>query len=237
MAWFGFGFVTPAAEEAGGDPVAALDAWTDNGTGVSLGAAGSKTVSAGTDRVLMAHTTTVGGTGIPVTALSWGGQAMDLVESGASTAGRDMDSATWILDEAGIAAGSGTAFAVTPATGSVQFRIRAGSYENVDQTNPVVDSFSEESATAGADPASSAMTTVDEGMAVVLTAINRGTSDAGTEDMAYGNATERVEDNASSQQYASVADAATTGASFTPSITSTQTSGRVHLHGVTLRKA
>jgi hypothetical protein len=54
MAWFGFGFVTPAAEEAGGDPVAALDAWTDNGTGVSLGAAGSKTVSASPGRVTAA---------------------------------------------------------------------------------------------------------------------------------------------------------------------------------------
>ncbi len=212
-----------------------LDAWLDNGTSVSLASPGSRTISAGDDRLFLAHPTSAAGSSVLITGLSWGGQAMTLVDEETSTGGRDLHSSVWRLDEAGIDAASGTAFIVTPNSGSTQFRIRSATYENVDQVSPVVGSFAVSSVNAGDDPISSELVTINGGKAVAATAINRGTSDAGTEDISYSNMTEQVEENASTSQYSSVADTDVDGTGFTPGVTSTQTGGRVHLIGVSLR--
>ena len=214
--------------------VALLDAWLDQGTGVSLAAPGSRALSAGTDRLFLAHVSTAGTT-TPVTALSWGGQAMTLVDSEASTGGRDLDTAVFRLEDADIAAAVGDAFIVTPDSGGVSFRMRTATYQNVDQTTPVLDSFNSTSVGQGDDPVSQSLTTAENGIAIAAVSINRGQDDAGTEDVSYTNLTERVEDNASTGQYSSVADANTDGTDFTPTLTTTQTNGRVHLIGLTLQ--
>lgn len=214
-----------------------LDDWADQGVTVSIGAPGSRSFSPGPNRLLVAHVVNVGATAQDITALSYGGQAMTLVEDSASTVGRDMDSSAWILGEAGLAAAVGTAFVATPSSGSVQFRLRSAVYENIDQADPIVSSADIQSVSAGDDPIPTALTTVSDSVAIAAASINAGTADDGVEDVVFSNMSERVQDDASSNQYTCVSAAATNGSNFTPALTTTQTARITHLIQMALRSS
>ena len=213
--------------------VASLDAWTEVAT-VRNGSP-SFAISDGSNRLLVVALYVRAGAASPVTALSYGGQPLTKAQDAATTAGPDLDTAIWTLNEAGIAAASGTAFSITPNTTGVSFRLNAATYQNVDQTDPIVDEFAATN-TSGGNPTTEALTSVAGGIAIAYLTANRGTSDGGaTEDAAYSNMTERQE-SAQPTSYNSVADAATMGATFTPGTTLThETAG--HLLGISLRKA
>lgn len=229
-AWFVHGIVASSGSVGGGAPAAALDAWAN----VLTTRSGTTTypVSAGDDRLLLVSEYTRAGVADPVTALTYGNQPMTKVVGQATTTGPDLDSGLWYLNDAGIAAATDAIFRITPSTGSVQFRLAAGTYENVDQTTPVVDNDSSVN-NSGASPVDPTLTSIVDGLAVVGLYANRGTSDgAPTEDATYVNMTERVE-QAATQSYMSVADAATDAVTFTPDTTLVHaTSG--HLLGLTL---
>lgn len=224
---------TQAAALSSAPDIALLDAWTNVST--AIGTPGSKPVSAGANRLELARTSSRAGSAVTVTALSYGGQPMTLVDEEITITGPDFHTALWSLDEAGIAAASGTAFSITPSSGATQFRLQAGSYENVDQLDPIVDNFSV-NADSGGNPTSQALTTVAGGKALAIVGANRGSDDLGaTEDAAYSNMTERVE-VIGTQSYNSIADADTDGTNFTPGTTVTHQTV-AHLIGVSLRKA
>ncbi len=198
---------------------------------------GSFSISAGSNRVLIVNECARGGPNAsPVTAITYGGQSLTQVITASTTAGGpDMDSAIWILDEAGIAAASGTAFSITPTTAGITFAMFAASYENVDQTDPTVDEFSATNTTSG-NPTTQALTSLADGYAIAALNANRGTNSGGaTEDASYSNMTEEQE-IADGNAYFSVADAATTGATFTPGTTLTHEDAG-HLLAVSLRPA
>jgi len=214
--------------------IALLDAWTNESTAIDT--PGSKTVSAGSDRVLFARTHTRGDPLRTVTALTYGGQSMTLVEEETSTGGQDMHTALWILNDAGIAAAANTSFGITSdnATG-VQFRLQAGSYEGVDQANPVVDNFSSASVNAGDTPVASALTTVDGGVAIGTIGLNVGTSANPDPEASFTNMTERLALAATTTHHV-IGEVDTDGTSFTPTLTTTHAS-RAQLLGVALRPA
>lgn len=214
-------------------PIATLDSWT-NVTNF-IGTPGSKTVSAGDSRLLVVRTSLRTTSDSTITGVSWGGQAMTLVDRETTTTNPDLDTAVWELDEAGIAAASGTSFTLTDSGSllNTQFRLQAGSYENVDQTDPIVDSFSV-NATGGANPTTTALTTVDGGKVLAFVGANRGTNDGGaTEDASYSNMTEQLEQTGTTS-YTSLAEADADGSNFTPGTTVTHES-IAHVVGVSLR--
>ena len=183
--------------------VAVNDAWVDQAT--ARNSLGSRAVSAGSNRLLVAVALTAAGSSDPLTALNWGGQAMTAALSTATTTGRDLDVQVFTLDEAGIAAAVGTAFTGTPNTTGVGFRLLVASYEDVSQTDFSVDDFID-TVTDASNPVSEALTTVDSSFAVAILAANRGTGDGGaTEDASYSNMTEQVE-GAASDYYISGSD-------------------------------
>ncbi len=167
-------------------------------------------VSAGNNRVLIVAEYSASQFIDPVTAVSYGGQPMTKVIGAATTVGRDMNSGLWILDEAGLAAAVGDEFVLIPNSLGVSFRLAAGSYANIDQSDPVIDEFASTDDDAG-NPPTEALTTRDEGFVVAALFANRGLNDGGaTEDSSYSNMTERVGEEVE-LAYLSVADAPTTG--------------------------
>ena len=122
-------------------------------------------IPAGDNRVLVVAEFTRAGAADPVTAVSYGGQAMTKVIGAATVAGPDMDTGLWILNEAGIAAATDQRFVLVPTTTGVSFRLAAGSYANVDQSDPVIDEFATTDDSNG-NPVSEALTTRDEGFVV-----------------------------------------------------------------------
>ena len=220
---------------AGGvQPIVLLDSWTNVST--SIGTPGSKSVSSGSNRLLLVRTLNrVNGTGIDITAVTWGGQSLTLVEEENSTGGPDMHTALWRLNEAGIAAASGTAFGLTPSSGTDEFRMQAASYENVDQSSPIVDNFSAASTVAGGDPAASALTTVAGGVALGFIGINQGTGIEPDADASFSNMTERLE-VPSANQHTLIGETDTDGTNFTMTLSTSHLS-RAHLLGVSLRPA
>lgn len=203
-------------------PVLALDAWTL----VSSAAAtpGSKTVSAGTSRVLLyavSNRNGVASAGAQLTAVSYGGQAMTQVERTESAGpGTDTEVSLWILDEAGIAAASGTAFTITHGnTGAVQYRAFAGSYEVVDQATPVLDSFAAIAA-SGAAPTASALTTGVGGVVLGFIGNSEGSNTSTPDVTAWGGGLTELLENTGTASYASLAELLdATGANVTPSPT------------------
>ncbi len=194
-----------------------LDSWSTVSTATSN--FGSRTISAGNNRLLVVRVSVAGGSLREPTVVTYGGQEMTLVDSEATTSSRDFHTSLWVLDDAGIVAASTTDFDVTlDGSGSVQFRLQTATYEDVRQVTPVLDNYSV-SATGGATPTSEALTTNNGGIAIVAAGDNEGTGGTDPDvDVSYSNMTERLEDQGS-QAYTSNADAATDGTDFTPSLT------------------
>ncbi len=162
----------------------------------------------------------------PTTGITYGGQALTQVASQSNSPGADLDSAVWVLDEAGIAAASGDAIAFTPSTlaGGATFRAAAAAYDDVDQTSIDLDNFTSVSASAGTEPAvSTALTSEDGGLVFLCYGANQ-TTDA---DATYTNLTEQLEISAAGI-YLGVGEATASGSSFTPnaSLTVSATNGR-----------
>ncbi len=213
--------------------VTIVDAWTEVGT--SITASPTFAVSSLTDGCLVARTSSAGGVLRTVTALSYGNQAMTLVDEESTTTGRDLHTALWVLDAAGLAAAVDTAFDITSDnTEATQFRLQAATYANVNQAGLTLDNFSV-SATGGATPTPEALTTDNRGIAIIAAATNIGTSDDPDPDVTYSNLTERLE-SAGTQAYAGIADAATDGTDFTASTTYSDTSTG-HMLGLSLSVA
>ena len=220
---------------AGGvQPIVLLDSWTNVSTDIDT--PGSKSVSSGSNRMLFVRTSYRIDPGVDITAVTYGGESLTLVEEENSTGGVDLHTALWRLNEAGIAAASGTSFGLTPSTGGPEFRMHAASYENVDQSSPIVDNFSSVSVNAGDDPVASALTTVAGGIALGLIGINQGTSTIEPDpDASFSNMTERLEIAAANSHHL-VGEADTDGSNFTATLSTSHLS-RAHLIGVSLRPA
>jgi len=215
-------------------PVVLLDAWTNVSTDIDT--PGSKAVSSGSNRLMLVRTSYRIDPGVDITAVTYGGESMTLVEDENSTGGQDLHTALWRLNEAGIAAASGTAFGLTPSTGTTEFRMQAASYENVDQSSPIVDSFSSVSVNAGDDPIASALTTVAGGIALGLIGINQGTVTIEPDpDASFSNMNQRLEIAAANSHHL-IGEAATDGSNFTATLSTSHLS-RAHLLGVSLRAA
>ncbi|MGI9451946.1 MAG: hypothetical protein ACR2QH_15090 [Geminicoccaceae bacterium] len=213
--------------------VTILDSWAVVAT--SINDAGTAfPVSAGDDRILLFKFSLSSAVGFPLTSVSYGGQALTQVEAAATTSGRDLNSSLWILDEAGIAAASDTDFDWTPTSGTSATRMVAGSYQDVDQVDPTVDS-DVTTDIAGGTPSTPALTTVDGGRTVGTFSNNRGTDDTPDPDVTWNNMTE-LNEVINPQVYSSVADAANTGTSFDPDLSATVTQSS-HYIGVALRPA
>lgn len=198
--------------------VTLLGAWTLEAS--TRNSAVAFTPPAGTDRVIVAvDMSRGGGVSLPTTAIDFGGQAATQVEAQASTQGADIDTGIWILDEADIAAASANEFNLSPDSTGAVFRFFVAVYEGVDQTSPLVDNFSDVGISE-VNPPSQAMTTVADGLAVVALIANQSTGPGGVgdADAAYVNLTERLE-LLDSSNYVSIADAVTTGTSFTSNYT------------------
>jgi len=118
--------------------IAILDAWTTQTATEDL----TKTVSAGSDRLLLVTVGCEDSTACNVTSMTYGGETMFLVGNGTTDAkgsatggGSDTYLEIWGILEAGIAAASGTTIDVTMDNGDIaEYMIAAGSYEGVDQS-------------------------------------------------------------------------------------------------------
>ncbi len=219
----------------GVQPIAILDAWSTIST--SIAAPGSVAVSNGSNRLLLARTSSRATSGRVITSLSYGGQAMTLIDEESTTAGPDLHTALWRLNEAGLDAISGTAFVLTSSSAAAtEFRMQAASYANVSQGSPIVDSFSLSSPNAGDAPDTEALTTVVDGIALGFLGINQGASTIEPDpDASFANMTEIFEDAASNSHHL-IGQADTDGTNFTPSVSTSHLS-RAHLIGVALRPA
>jgi hypothetical protein len=209
----------------GGPPIALLDSWSLTGT--DSGSPGSKSVAAGDNRLLLAY---IGeeSTSHEPTAVTYGGEAMTLAILRQSASGFPVSGSFWYLNDAGIAAASGTGFGVTF---DGQFRMLAGSYANVGQSSPVVDTDS--NIGDGSVAAALSMATADGGFGIA--AWSESSSGASI-NASWSNVTELIEEDASSS-YHSIAHAATDGSTLAPSLTSGGTVLRNVLAGLTLRPA
>lgn len=141
--------------------VSLLNAWADTGA-TSAAAAGSFTVGAGDDRFL-AYVIHAAGSTDTISAVAYGGVAMTQRVAVTSAGGFPAKVKIWTLNEAGIAAASGTGFSVTGSTNG-RFRATAVALQDVDQTSPVVDSGS--GVESGGNPANVALTAEAGGYAL-----------------------------------------------------------------------
>lgn len=114
--------------------IAVLDTFADSGATDDT-AAGSFSVSSGTDRLLL-YIQSYEGNVENITGVTWGGEAMTQAVVAEQIGSFDFRVRIWYLKDAGISAASGTSFSVTGATNG-SYRAYAGSIENVDQENPV----------------------------------------------------------------------------------------------------
>lgn len=192
-------------------PVSVLDALADTGATDETNP-GSFAVSAGNDRYLgvVQH---AAGDADTITALSWGGQPLTQREAVASAGGFPSRIRIWTLDEAGIAAATGSAFSVT---GSINgdFRLSAVTLQDVDQTNPIVDTGT--AVVDGSSIGDIILTTVDGGYA--LAGIMWDDADP-PDPVAWGSPfTDRVNLSTGFNRH-SAADLLTTGVSETVSAT------------------
>ncbi len=202
--------------------VTLLDEWEEVSTLITNG--GTFDVSSGNGkRYLVARTSSAGGTLRSVTVLQYGGVEMTLAAEEVTTSGRDLQTAIWVLGEAGIDAAVDNAFTITTDnTEASQFRLQVACYDNTNQVTTPFDSF-DVSATGSATPTPEALSTTPGGVVVVAAGANFGTSDDPDVDVTYSNLTERLE-SAGTQSYAGIADALADGSDFTPSATYVDTS-------------
>ncbi len=148
--------------------VTILDAWT---TGLT------HTVSAGSDRLLLFAVGYENASDPGVSAVSYGTQALSPIigdVAGTTIVGRVE---LWYLNDAGIAAASGSTFSVTwGGTAPVDPMYAAATYENVNQSTPISDSASNSTDTTTPNPITATVNVTDGDMAVAAAiAGNNGT--------------------------------------------------------------
>ena len=115
------------------DTVKVLDTWQ---SAAEISSSPTFAISSGTNRCLVVvvnHENNSGGPG--ATAVTWGGQSLtEQVEITSDTGSEQFNSsAIWMLNEAGIAAGSGTTLAIT-VSGGDNPSYGAATFEDVDQS-------------------------------------------------------------------------------------------------------
>ncbi|MGI9491309.1 MAG: hypothetical protein ACR2QF_02670, partial [Geminicoccaceae bacterium] len=166
--------------------ISVLNAFADTGALVET-SPGSFTVSAGTDR-LLAYNLHMTGSTDTISVVTYGGQPMTEQESAVSGGGFPARVRIFTLDEAGIAAATGTGFGITGDVNGT-FRATAVALEGVDQTTPVVDSGS--GIASGGDIADVVLTTVADGYAFAAAMVDHDTD---VDQITWGSdLTERVE--------------------------------------------
>lgn len=205
--------------------VAILDAWTVVST--STATPGSKTVSAGSNRVLFYKTILRDGTPQEVLTATFGGQAMTrILQAETNAAGNDVHAAFFMLDEAGIQAASGTAFAITrELANGIRYRASAAVYQNVDQTSPIVDSYAA-IGEGGVDPSAEAIDTVQLGF--VVASLSGADSVPSGQDATWSNMTQVIEDG-DNVHYENIAHVSVSAGTFTPAFTLINNGNAVHL--------
>jgi hypothetical protein len=194
-----------------------LDAWEQESTGSAN--PGGRVISAGVNRVNiyeLAIRSSSGGE--QVTAVSYGNRPMTVIETSLTAgAGADIHSSAWLIKDADIALAENTNYTITrsPNVLGVVYRARSATYAGVDQTDPILDSFSAQGL-GGATPTGEALTT-QSGAHVIAT--HKGADqNTTTQDVTWNNLTEQLE-STNNQIYSSVAQAVGTGADLTPSVT------------------
>ncbi len=199
----------------GEDFVAIHEPWTLVGS--SINDTPSFAIASGLVRgMLVVRTSSAGATQRAVTVVSYGGQELTKVAEILTTSFRDLQTAVWVLDQAGIDAAVTDEFEfLTDNTEATQFRIQAAVYSNVNQVAAVADSFTA-TASGGGLPTAEALSTEDGGRVLLVSGSNFGTGDDPDVDVTYNNVTERLE-SVGTQLYAGIADAEADGTDFTPS--------------------
>ena len=184
------------------------------------------TAEAGSDRALILVGSIVGFNdgGSTISSASYGGQALTFIESrassstGPSSSGYDAVTEVWYLNEAGIAAASGSTFSVTWTGTPYAERYMSGFYTGVDQTNPIGAQAENFADAATPNPITTSALTNNSGDMVIVAAGGVGLGSY----TAQNGFTEQQE-----QQYNggcgdcfthTVADKVATGANETPSI-------------------
>ena len=138
------GTVTVDADHSDGNSMVQIGINPVAGSGVALVgscvAGTTHAAEAGSDRVLVLVGTAVGygDSGSVITSATYGSQALSFVEARESDgSGYDVMTEVWILDEAGIAAASGSTFSVNWSGTPYAERYMSCFYTNVDQTTSI----------------------------------------------------------------------------------------------------
>ena len=137
---------TPSTDSTGFNSVSVIGFVLQKASGSPVALVGScvagttHTAEAGSSRVLVLVGTAVGfsDSGSAITSATYGGQTLTFVEARESDgSGYDVMTEVWILDEAGIAAASGSTFSVNWSGTPYAERYMSCFYTNVDQTTSI----------------------------------------------------------------------------------------------------
>ena len=187
--------------------VAILDAFASTGA-TSEAAAGSFSVSAGSDRLLVL---VMGykGSEDTIEAVSFGGQAMTPQVAVITGGGFPARIRVWTLNNQGIIDASDTNFAVT-GDANGEYRSSAGSFSGVNQTTPLIAADGDIS---GTSPLGITSDTVTDGFSVAAAICSNQV------DITWANTTERVEVDGGSSTHSVATVATTSAAGLTPEAT------------------
>ncbi|KKL52238.1 hypothetical protein LCGC14_2287490, partial [marine sediment metagenome] len=178
------------------------------------------TVEPGSDRVLILVGTIAGyGDGdSTISSASYGGQPLAFIESRASSGDYDSVTEVWYLNEAGIAAASGSTFSVTWNPVPNGERYMSGFYTGVNQTTPIGAQAENFADAATPNPITTSALSNGSGDMVIVAAGGNGLGSY----TAQNGFTEQQEDSwdggAPDTLTHTVADKAATGSAETPSI-------------------
>lgn len=217
---FPLGTVGVASQAVIGDNVVVLDGWLAITDGDSF------VPSAGTNRLVVVGSHAEADE-LDITGATYGDQAMTVGRIDTTdAAGFHSSSALFYIDEAGLAAATGTAIAVAEDVTSQNDQIFVATFQNVSQASPKVDDDGSFNNTGSA--AAITLTTEDNGLAIAI-----GGSGI-VSDISWTGITEQNEEDDSSSS-SSVAHIATSGANVvaTPTFSS---ANRSSVAGISLRK-
>ena len=146
--------------------VVPLDTLVDLGTSISETAAGSKSFAAGDNRQAV-YIQFIRGLADVDRQVTYGNQNMvSRADFRSGTTADDVRVRIWTLGETGLAAAEDNVFRVVGATSGVRYRAVVGSYQNCDQTTPVLDSDGD----VGEDPSITGLATASGGRVIAATA-------------------------------------------------------------------
>lgn len=218
---------------SGSVPITILDAQvliSTDSAGPNLNS-GSITPSAGTNRLLVYVVMHADDTG-DVTAVTFGGQSMVEAVEATNAVVLGVRGQIFTLNEAGIAAAAGNAFAIT-ISGSIGARYRAVALvlEDVDQTTPVVDTSNAGNVVVSPSSTDLTLDSEADGFAVGM-AFSNGTAP----DFTWSGLTEGLSENNDDLSY-NIATSATSGTTKDISITKDNNTQPVAAAIVTFRNA